>query len=251
MFAAACGKGLALIGFSEHSPRPAGFDYTHEYRERLAKAMPDYISEVTQLKSRSGCRVLLGLEMDWLEGQTSFIKKAMSAHDYDYVIGSVHFLGNWGFDDSRELWDGASQEICEKRYVEYFRIWKHMLESGLFQIAAHPDLIKIYSRGQFQTWIGKPEALAIIRSCLISLRDSGMAMEISSAGLRKACQEFYPAPEIMSIAAELGLPVSMASDAHRTKDIACDFGELASYAASFGFREQTIFDHGKREILPF
>ncbi|MBD5641282.1 MAG: histidinol-phosphatase [Desulfovibrio sp.] len=252
MYAAALAKGLALIGFSEHSPRPEGYNYTHEYRERLARCLPLYIREVEALKKRNeGLKVLLGLEMDWLDGEETFIRASISANDYDYVIGSVHFLGSWGFDDGPEAWRGISQAECENRYGQYFHTWQKMLKSGLFQIAAHPDLIKIFSIGQFRIWIQKPEALALVRNCLLSLRDAGMAMEVSSAGLRKACQEIYPCPQIMTLAASLGIPVSLASDAHCVRDIGADFDQLASYAASFGYREQTVFDRGMKLSLPF
>lgn len=251
MHEAACRKGVALIGFSEHSPRPDGFNYTHEYRKKLEESFPRYINEVKDLKGKGACRVLLGLEMDWLAGEEEFIRRACRAHDYDYIIGSVHFLGNWGFDDGCQGWQDCSQEICEERYRQYFTLWRDMLRSGLFQIAAHPDLIKIYSLDQFQLWLQKPEAVVQIRDCLLALRDSGMAMEISSAGLRKACRQIYPAPAIMKIAAELELPVSMASDAHNTEDIGRDFESLAAYARSFGFTEQTVFDHGKKTRVPF
>lgn len=251
MLAAVEKRGLCLVGFSEHSPRPAGYDYTHEYRDQLTRFLPVYVEEVQALKNSGNCRVLLGLEMDWLDGQEDFIEKSINAYDYDYIIGSVHFLDCWGFDDGRDPWNGASQEICERRYERYFHTWRKMIASGFFQIAAHPDLIKIYSRDQFHLWLQKPEALELVRACLLALRDSGMAMEISSAGLRKACKEIYPAPEIMEIAANLALPVSMASDAHCVKDVGADFDVLAAYAKKYGFSRQTIFNRGKRETIPF
>ncbi len=251
MYHAACKTGLAIIGFSEHSPRPEGYNYTHEYREQLKRCMPLYIREVQGLKKEGGPKVLLGLEMDWLDGEEEFIRKAIAAEDYDYLIGSVHFLGNWGFDDGRERWLDASQEECEQRYLQYFQTWQRMLRSGLFQIAAHPDIIKIFSINQFRIWLDMPEAKEIIRECLTSLRDSGMAMEISSAGLRKACNEIYPCPQIMEIAASLGLQISLASDAHCTGDIGAEFGKLAAYAGSFGFSRQTVFDHGAKTDLAF
>lgn len=251
MHGAACRKGLALIGFSEHSPRPDGFNYRREYRKKLEEAFPLYIREVSALKGKGPCRVLLGLEMDWLAGEEEFVRRACKAYDYDYIIGSVHFLGDWGFDESGQDWQECSQEVCEKRYRQYFRLWREMLRSGLFQIAAHPDLIKIYSLDQFHLWLQKEEAVAQIRECLLALRNSGMALEISSAGLRKDCRQIYPAPAIMKMAAELELPISMASDAHNTEDVGRDFGRLAAYARSFGFAEQTIFDHGKEIRLPF
>ena len=200
MYASALDKGLTLLGFSEHSPRPQGFDYQHEYRERLSRHLPDYAREVLALKAapREGahgpCRVLFGMEMDWLDGQEDFTRTACKAYDFDYLLGSVHFLGRWGFDDGVEPWKSASQEECESRYTAYFTAWEAMLRSGLFNIAAHPDLIKIFSVEQFHIWLAKPESLAHIRRCLTALRDAGMAMEISSAGLRKTCREIYPAP---------------------------------------------------------
>lgn len=254
MYMAARKKGLSVIGFSEHSPRPAGFDYTHEYREQLSRFLPQYIQEVSALKknaSLNDCQALLGLEMDWLTGEDDFIQEAVSAYDYDYILGSVHFLGRWGFDDSSSNWDNASRETCENRYREYFYAWQDMLASGLFQIAAHPDLIKIFSVKEFHAWLQTPAARDIVASCLQTLKNSGMAMEISSAGLRKPCREIYPCPQIMEMAANLNLRISLASDAHSTEDVAADFNLLADYAKSFGFTHQTVFDHGNVMTLSF
>lgn len=256
MHVAAQNRGLGLIGFSEHSPRPLGFNYVHEYREQLTQSLPRYVEEVLAIKERAknaagSCQVLLGLEMDWLEGQADFIRRAISAYPYDYLIGSVHFIGTWGFDDGRGRWENVGQEECEARYAHYFRNWKDMLASGLFQIAAHPDLIKIFSVEQFHIWLAKPASRALVRECLVALRDSGMAMEISSAGLRKACGEIYPAPEIMEMAADLSLPVSLASDAHCMGDVAGGFDRLMVYAKSFGFTSQTIYERGRAMSLPF
>lgn len=252
MHARALGEKLDLIGFSEHSPRPEGFNYRHEYREKLRLHLNDYFSQVEKLRAApAACRVLLGMEMDWLKGEEDFIRRACASHDFDYLIGSVHFLEHWGFDDGAEPWENASQEECESRYKAYFLAWKDMLSSGLFQIAAHPDLIKIHSVDQFHIWLDKPESLALVRECLLALRDAGMLMEISSAGLRKPCREIYPCARIMAMAAELRLPVSFASDAHRPADMGHAFPRLASYARAFGYSRQSFFERGRRGELPF
>lgn len=252
MYAAAEKKGVAIIGFSEHSPRPEGYDYTHEYRDKLTRHFPDYIAEVGKLEHNppGSCKVLLGLEMDWLPAEEDFTRRACKAHDYAYLIGSVHFIGHWGFDDGAEAWTDLSQEECEKFYLEYFKAWKGMINSGLFQIAAHPDLIKIFSVDQFHHWLQGGEGQKIVRDCLRALKERGMAMEISSAGLRKVCGEIYPAPQVMAIASELGLRVSLASDAHVAEDIGHAFPQLIKYARSFGFESQSVFDHGRHISLP-
>lgn len=254
MYASALDRGLTLLGFSEHSPRPAGFDYTHEYRDQLTRHLPDYAREVQELKAmhKDGpCRVLFGMEMDWLEGQADFVRASCKSYDFDYLLGSVHFIGRWGFDDGNGPWKEFSQEECEMQYRAYFTAWEAMLRSGLFDIAAHPDLIKIFSVEQFHVWLAKAGSLDLIRGCLTTLRDAGMSMEISSAGLRKACREIYPAAPIMALAAEMNLPVSFASDAHGTDDVGYGFARLASYARTFGFREHTVFVKGRMTARPF
>lgn len=252
MFGAAKARGLSIIGFSEHSPRPEGFNYRREYREQLRAHLNDYVNEVLTLKNAdSSCRVLFGMEIDWLAGAEDFTSRSCAAYDFDYLIGSVHFLDRWGFDDGDEPWRGASQERCEEWYRAYFEAWLDMIESGLFNIAAHPDLIKIFSVDRFHIWLAKPESMELVKKGLRALKNRGMAMEISSAGLRKACGEPYPCAPIMRAASELELPISLASDAHNVNDVAGAFTRLASYARAFGFREQTIFDHGKIIRLPF
>ena len=253
MYAAAQAKGLEYMGFTEHSPRPVGFDYTHEYREQLTRHLPDYVREVCALKAANPngpCRVWFGMEMDWLEGQEDYTRASCAAFDFDYLLGSVHFIGHWGFDDGAEPWKAFSQEECDKQYHAYFEAWERMILSGLFNIAAHPDLIKIFSVEQFHIWLAKPESMALVQRGLAALQRMGMSMEISSAGLRKACREIYPAPPIMLMAAQMGLPVSFASDAHGTDDVGYGFARLASYARAFGFAEYTIFNRGQRIVLP-
>lgn len=255
MHAAAQEKGLSLIGFTEHSPRPLGYDYTHEYRDHLTRHFPDYIREVSQLREsqeeNGPCRVLLGLEMDWIPAEENFVRAACEAHDYDYLIGSVHFLGHWGFDDGNGAWLNARETQIFSWYEEYFITWLSMLQSGLFQIAAHPDLIKIYSVQKFHRWLERSSSRELVLKCLRALKERGMAMEISTAGLRKACGEFYPCPEIMAMAAELDLNISLASDAHNIKDIASFFPELAEYAKKYGFDRQAFYRHGEVGFLPF
>ena len=187
MYAAAQAKGLEIIGFTEHSPRPLGFDYANEYRDKLTRHLPDYAREVLEIKAANAhgpCRVLFGMEMDWLEGQEDYTRASCAAFDFDYLLGSVHFIGHWGFDDGADPWKAFSQEECEKQYQAYFEAWERMILSGLFNIAAHPDLIKIFSVEQFHIWLAKPESMALVQRCLVkdALQAGGQAGGVVRAG---------------------------------------------------------------------
>ena len=258
MYEQALSLGLHLVGFTEHSPRPEGFTYTHEYRESLTRNLPRYVQEVLALRDapRRGsggelCRVAFGMEMDWLSGEEEFAKQAAHAYPFDYRIGSVHFIDHWGFDDGIGPWKDASQEECEQWYTAYFTAWQAMLASGLYQIAAHPDLIKIFSVDQFHIWLDSDSARTLLGRALDTLKAQGMVMEVSSAGLRKKCREIYPCPAIMHMARVRDIPISFASDAHERGDIAYAFDALAAYAATFGYTEHAFFSDGRMTSVPF
>lgn len=251
MFAAARAKGVTLFGFTEHSPRPAGYDYANEYRERLIANFPVYVREVRELQEEYPGQVLLGMEMDWMEDETAFIKESVAAYAFDYLIGSVHFLRRWGYDDVPAPWRELAPAERGRHYEAYFHTLRRMAESGLFHIAAHPDLIKIFSVETFRAWMREGDHPDLVRDALAAVRDNGMAMEISTAGLRKPCKEMYPGPEIMRIAADLRVPVSMASDAHNAGDVAYAFDRLEAYARSFGYDRSVWFCRGERHELPF
>ena len=96
-----------------------------------------------------------------------------------------------------------------------------------------------------------PGSLDLIRETLAAMRETGVALEVSSAGLRKDFAEPYPAPPIMRLAAELGVNISFGSDAHATADVAFGFDHLAAYARSFGYAQSVIFVDRKPRFLPF
>ncbi len=241
MWQSAQQKGIELFGFSEHSPRPQNYDYTNEYREQLSKYFPQYVAEVQELQREFPNQILLGMEMDWMEAELEFIKVAIKSYDFDYLIGAVHFLERWGYDDQVSDWTSLASDHRHEHYARYFKTLKRMAESGLFNIAAHLDLIKIFSIDTFKLWIDKPAHLALVGEALQAVKDNGMALEISSAGLRKLCKEIYPCKQIMTLVADMRIPITFASDAHNVQDVAADFDVLEAYARSFGYKHSVWF----------
>lgn len=131
MYEAGKRKGLQIHGFSEHSPRPLGYDYPNEYRERLSAHFGDYIREVREIAAEAGREgreeVLLGLEMDWLEDEVPFQKHILAEEHFEYVIGGIHFLGTWGFDASADDWKSFPPSTRKECYCPLLR---HHEENG-------------------------------------------------------------------------------------------------------------------------
>lgn len=254
MFKAARDRGLTVIGFSEHSPRPEGYAYPTDYQERLVRGFPEYVREVRRLageQAKNGVRVLLGLEVDYIPGQEEYAGELCASYPFDYVIGGLHFQGTWGFDFSARDWEGMDTAARYAAYARYYRDLAAMCRTGLVHIAAHPDLIKIFSVESFNAWLDDPEALPLVGEALLAMKERGVLMEISSAGLRKPCGEIYPGPKIMALAAKMGLPVCFASDAHCTGTPAHAFDQLARYAASFGYDCGHVVEKGQSRPLAF
>lgn len=249
MYEAACRAPLAYYGFSEHSPLPPGFACPL-YLGDLAADFPGYVREVLALKgSAAGPRVLLGAELDWIPSNPGWMRDFVAAYPFDYLIGGLHFLDRLAV-GSPKNWDCAEEEKF-RRYAAYYKEMARMAASGLVDVVAHPDFIKVRSYASFQAWLELPQSRELIRETLAVMKKAGVALEISSAGLRKDFEEPYPAPAIMALAAELGLPVTFGSDAHNTTDTVSGFDMLAEYARSFGFTQSLIFQARKPHVLAF
>ena len=253
MAASAHAKGLAIYGLSEHSPRPCEYAYPADYREKLETGFLSYITDALEMKKQyqGKMEVLLALEMDFFPKETALAKDSATNHPYDYVIGGLHFLGHWGFDYTASDWADLSDAACIEHFVSYYHTLALMAETGLFQIAAHPDLVKLFRKETFAAWVATSEAGIHVRAALTAMKKAGMAMEISSAALRKGLGEPYPCRELMAIARDIALPVSFASDAHTAADVAYRFDALAAYAREYGYTESAVFRRRVMDMQAF
>ena len=248
MIEAAIEKGLAIFGISEHSPRLSEFKYADDPSDEVrgAKNWAGFLAEIDSLKIEFADRIeiLKGCEVDWLgEQNIPWARKFLVDGRFDYSIGSVHFLGKWGFDYEKD-WRNGFQNFAniEEIYRAYFLEYSKMVRSGLFDIAGHFDLIK-----KFNDKFPLPEnsnILEFARPALDALANSKMVLEISSAGLTKPCAEWYPSLEILRAAREKKIPITINSDAHSTARIAENFSAAKDFARSAGYSALTIFHPG-------
>lgn len=257
MARAARKTGLRIFGFSEHSPRPPEYIYPEDYQDSLREHLPDYVAEVQRLAEEAEAagpqemRILLGIELDYFPGREDFAKELARSYPFDYIIGGLHFQGTWGFDFTPADWEDLDQKKRFAVYARYYRDMEAMCASGIYHVAAHPDIIKLFSKDSFDAWLKTAEADERIRAALAAMRDNGVLMEVSSAGLRKPCNEIYPGPRVMALARDIGVDISFGSDAHCTNTPAYAFDSLARYAHAFGYTESFIVAAGKRQNIPF
>ncbi len=233
--------GLAEIGISDHNPMPERFD---EWR-MLREEMPAYFAMVEEARASSPIPVRLGMECDFLPGREGWIEEISSWAEWDYLIGSVHYiLPDWDVDNPTKLsrWDDYP---VEQVWDLYWSALAKCAGSGLFDFIAHPDLVKKFGRKPAGDLRGYYEAT------IAAAASTGTLIELSTAGLRKECRELYPASEFLLMAKEAGLGLVINSDAHSPGEVGMDYDKAVEAARAAGFDGVWFFQKRKRTFQPF
>jgi histidinol-phosphatase (PHP family) len=235
--------GLEEIGFSEHNPMPRDdWDDWHmlqenfgEYIENVEKARRDF----PQL------RIKAAMETDYIPGQEDWIRELAARYPWDYLIGAVHYVSaSWDLDNPKKISEWKHRNPFEV-WTAYFERLTMAVESGLFDIIAHADLCKKFCFYPTQ------DCTHLFTRLLKSAREKGVAMELNTAGLRKDCKEIYPSPKIVSLAAQMGVPITFASDAHAPAEVGMNFSEAVALARSAGYTHCCRFTKRQREDVRF
>lgn len=235
--------GLNEIGFSDHAP------FVVKELPGITMAMnelPVYHKMIEDVRKQFKDRltIRIGIEADFIPGYEKKTKAILDAYPYDYVIGSVHFIKDWGFDnpEEREKW---SEHDVNAVYRDYFELLRASAQSGLYDIIAHPDLVKKFGHRPTGDISGEIEKTAKI------FKQTGVTIEINTSGRRKAVGEMYPAPRDLAIYREAGVPLTFGSDAHKPEEVGCDFDKAVDLARQAGYKEYVLFKERKiyRRIL--
>ncbi|WP_287155304.1 histidinol-phosphatase HisJ family protein [Candidatus Solincola tengchongensis] len=233
--------GLSEVGFSDHFP------LLHLRDPSLSMALeelPEYVGEVSRLaESVSGVRVRLGIEVDYLPGYEERTAEILAAHTFDYVMGAVHFLDGWGFDDPRYV-DGYRGRDLYELWARYFQVLGDAAGSGLFDVLAHPDLIKKFG------FRPREDVTHLYASFLDRVAAAGLAVEVSTAGLSKPVGEIYPGEDFLRLCRERDIPVTLGSDAHSPREVGRDYRAAVALLRRVGYREIALFERRRRTSLP-
>lgn len=251
MYASAAAAGLEWFGISEHSPLPEGFACPL-YTGDLAAEFPALAQKTLALAAGSSSpRLLLGLELDWLPSRRQYMSDLCQSQPFDYVLGSLHFLDGISVGSDRSWPPDMPDTARRERYLAHYLEMANMAASGLINVAAHPDFIKLRNYKSFTAWLETAEAQDAVSKALATMAGYGVAMEVSSAGIARDFAEPYPGPAIMRLAREAGVMISFASDAHKAGHVARNFDALAAYARSFGFSSNVVFVQEKPVFMNF
>ena len=188
--------------------------------------------------------IRLGLECDFIPGRESWVKELAQKAEFDYLIGAVHYITpDWDVDNPLKL-DRWKQQPVEEVWTRYFKAITQAAQSGLFDFLAHPDLVKKFGH------IPAGDLRPYYREALDAIEASGMAMEVSTAGLRKEVGEIYPSAQFLQEAFRRGIPVLISSDSHAPVEVGYEFQKALQLVKQTGYRELTAFRGRKPVKIP-
>lgn len=230
--------GIDIYGFSDHAPMSFDEKYRMTFKQKQL-----YEIEVLKLKEqyKNQIKILLGYEVDFLDNH---ISKDVLNSNVDYLIGSVHFIKEWGFDNPEFIGAYKNKNI-DIIWEEYFEAVRLMAKSKLFDIVGHIDLIKVFN------FLPKKDIKQIVQPALKQIKDSNMVLELNPAGLRKPIKEQYPSRDIIELAFELDIPITFGSDAHEVEQIGFEYETISFLAKNIGYTKCMTFENRDRELVLF
>ncbi|WP_086236663.1 histidinol-phosphatase [Campylobacter porcelli] len=233
---AAFNQGCKYYGFSDHAP----MNFDQKYRMSF-KDMDDYKESIEMVKAefKGKMEILFGYEVDYLPG---FIDERVMGAKVDYLIGSVHFLNGWGFDNPEFIGEYKNRDI-DQIYIDYFNAIKDMARYGKFDIVGHIDLIKVFN------YKPKKDIKIIASDALKEIKKSGMSIELNSAGLRKPVGEIYPGDEILEMMSQMGIDITLSSDAHCVEHVGLNMDKTIEKAKKFGYNEVAIYQNREKKMV--
>ena len=239
--------GIGELGFSEHVYRfrEALEVWRHPFWvEQAVDRLDDYVEFLLAMQD-AGYPVKVGLELDYLPGREEELAALVDDRPFDYVIGSVHFIADRAID--HEGYDAWRESAPDQVWREYFVAVGQAGASGIFDILAHLDLVKIWGAGR----PAPPEAYRTYYDLAIErIRASEVAVEVSTAGLRKPVGQMYPSPELLRMCLEAGKPIVLSSDAHVPDDVGFAYDRAVETLREAGVGELAVFDRRARRQEP-
>jgi histidinol-phosphatase (PHP family) len=240
--ATASERGIAELGVSEHVYRFRQALAVWRHPFWLEQARDDLDAYCAFVREQTDLR--LGIEADFVAGGEEQMATLLAARDFDYVVGSVHFLRDRAVDmDDYSVWQTARS--AEEVWRRYFQTLGEAAGSGLFDVIAHPDLVKVWGRER-----PRPEGdlRRYYELALEGIAESGVAVELSTAGLRKRAREVYPAPAFLQMCVDVGVPVALSSDAHRPEDVGAGYEQALALLEDMGVGELCVFERRERRL---
>jgi histidinol-phosphatase (PHP family) len=237
-------RGIAELGVAEHVYRFTAALDVWQHPLWVENAQDDidryceFVREETDLR--------LGIEADFIPGREDRMRSLLEQREWDYVVGSIHFLADGALDyDKYDVWNSGRSP--DHVWRTYFTWLGEAAATGMYDILAHPDLVKHW--GKERPWPDK-DLRFYYDLAMEQIADSGIAIEVSTAGLRKPVGEIYPDVAFLEMVVDAGNPIALSSDAHTPEQLGFEYERALELLDGLGIKELAVFERRARRLEP-
>ncbi len=224
------------IGFSDH---------IHLHKEAWSMdptRLADYVHTIKKFNKTSVIPVKAGLEVEFVPSELESLMQVVGGLDLDYLMGSVHHIGNWLIDSEKQVEEWKRRDV-DQVYKQYFILVQAMAKTRLFDIVGHLDLVKKFN------FRPKDDLTDLLLETVKIVGESGMCIEVNTGGLRKPCREVYPSRKLLKMCSDNGISITFGSDAHSPEDVGAGFEKAAQLVKTLGYDEIVRFTRRKRDFV--
>ncbi len=238
-------KGLQEIGFADHFPLDLMGHKPKDQVTMNGDELELYL-EMVEKASRAAdeIQVKTGIEIDYIPGKIEKVTSILDEYPFDYIIGSIHFMGDWDFTHPYYA-DEFNRCSLDEVYEKYFSLVGEACKSGLIDIIGHVDVVK-----KFDYRLGESALMPFYDELAKVLRDTGVCLEVNTGGLDAPVKEIYPSKELLQQCVRMEVDVVLGSDAHAPKQVGRYFPEAIEFMREAGVKKITRFSKRKRSSLP-
>ncbi len=217
----------------------------HEWLDKVRiGSIEQYLNAVRRMQ-KQGHPISIGVEADFFPGGEAELKRLLDRYELDYVIGSVHFVDGWGFDnpDVQHIFEGKDLLTLYRYGFDHV---KQAARSGIFDIIAHLDNLKVFNY--------RPDEALLVElydDVARTLKEADVASEINTGlAYRYPIKEMCPSPTFLGRLHAHGVPITLSSDSHYPDDIGTMLDDAAQLAWNTGYREIVYFKDRQRLTTP-
>ncbi len=248
---------MLAIGVSSHGPVPFLSDW-----HMPAFKLKSYLEELESLKHKYKAKIEVysSLEVDYVPGVMSCIHPSILKANLDYTVGSVHFVDSyendvpWAIDgaanDFKAGLDVIFQGNMKAATQRFYELQREMIRTAPPTIVGHLDKMKMHNStfGYFderEEWY-----LSEVRQTLELIAEKKLIVEINTKAFL-TLGLLYPGPEWFATIKDLGIPITINSDAHHPDKLQSSFVPVAELLMNAGFTHLHTLIGGQWKPVPF
>lgn len=236
--------GFPWVGITEHAPaiseellypdqRKAGL--TPEF---LIDRFSLYIKECRRLeeKYKDQIEIIPAMEIETYTGYETFVPYLLKQFTPDYIVGSVHFVNDMGFDYSQKQYDATADSVggIDTMYCKYFDLQYEMIEQLQPSVVGHFDLIRIFDPG-YKDRMLQPEIVCRIKRNLELIKKNDLILDFNLRSLMKSADEPYITQSILHVVKELDIAIAPGDDSHGVSSVGNYMDTAFAILQSYGF----------------